>query len=154
MEQDGRELHLNVNITATGRHPGAWRVQDDPASFVDVEFFRNIARIAERGTFDALFLSDGVALEQTAPVQPYQSLEPTGLLTALAAVTEHVGLIGTASTTFNDPFNLARRFASLDHVSGGRVALNVVTTYSPRAAANFGVGQSDHEDRYARAEEF
>ena len=66
-----------------------------------------------------------------APEQPFQSLEPTVLLTALAGVTEHVGLIGTASTTFNDPFNLARRFASVDHISHGRVALNVVTTYSP-----------------------
>ncbi|MBM2614226.1 LLM class flavin-dependent oxidoreductase [Actinoplanes sp. LDG1-06] len=153
--QERRQLHLNVNITSIGRHPSAWRFLDDPAAFVDVEFFRTIARIAERGTFDAVFLSDGVALHREPPTEPYQSLEPTVLLTALAAVTEHVGLIGTASTTFNDPFNLARRFASLDHVSRGRVALNVVTTYSPRAAANFSSSeQPDHRARYARAEEF
>jgi FMN-dependent oxidoreductase (nitrilotriacetate monooxygenase family) len=130
-------------------------VLDDPASFVQVEFFQQIARLAERGTFDAVFLSDAVALAGAAPEQPFQSLEPTVLLTALGAVTEHVGLIGTASTTFNDPFNLARRFASVDHVSHGRVALNVVTTYSPPAAANFGLTEApDHDARYARAEEF
>lgn len=154
MSQD-RQLHLNVNITNIGRHPGAWRLLPDPASFVDVDFFRDIARIAERGTFDAVFLSDGVALHHEPPHEPFQSLEPTVLLTALAAVTERVGLIGTASTTFSDPFNLARRFASVDHVSRGRVALNIVTTYSPRAAANFGLAeQPDHDARYARAEEF
>jgi FMN-dependent oxidoreductase (nitrilotriacetate monooxygenase family) len=150
-----RQLHLNVNITSTGRHPGAWRVQPDPTSFVDIEFFREIARLAESGTFDAVFLSDGVALHEEPPLQPYQSLEPTVLLAALAATTEHLGLIGTASTTFNDPFNLARRIASVDHISHGRVALNVVTTYSSKAAANFGLTeQPDHEARYARAEEF
>jgi FMN-dependent oxidoreductase (nitrilotriacetate monooxygenase family) len=155
MSLNQRQLHLNVNITSTGRHPGAWRVQPDPASFVNIDFFREIARLAEVGTFDAVFLSDGVALHEEPPSQPYQSLEPTVLLTALAATTEHVGLIGTASTTFNDPFNLARRFASVDHISHGRVALNVVTTYSPKAAANFGWSeQPDHEERYARAEEF
>jgi FMN-dependent oxidoreductase (nitrilotriacetate monooxygenase family) len=155
MTETERQLHLNVNITNIGRHPSAWRFLDDPAAFVDVDFYQRIARVAERGTFDAVFLSDGVALHQEPPTEPYQSLEPTILLTALAGVTEHVGLIGTASTTFNDPFNLARRFASLDHVSKGRVALNVVTTYSPRAAANFGsTEQLDHEARYSRAEEF
>jgi len=155
MSDPDRQLHLNVNITNIGRHPAAWRFLDDPAAFVDVDFYREIARIAERGTFDAVFLSDGVALYQEPPVEPYQSLEPTVLLTALAAATEHVGLIGTASTTFNDPFNLARRFASLDHVSKGRAALNIVTTYSPRAAANFSSTEAlDHEARYSRAEEF
>ncbi|GIF26610.1 FMN-dependent oxidoreductase (nitrilotriacetate monooxygenase family) [Actinoplanes tereljensis] len=150
-----RELHLNVNITSIGRHPAAWRFLDDPAAFVDVDFFKKIAEVAERGTFDAVFLSDGVALHREPPTEPFQSLEPTILLTALASATKHVGLIGTASTTFNDPFNLARRFASLDHVSRGRVALNVVTTYSPRAAANFGLAEApDHDARYARAEEF
>ena len=123
-----RQLHLNTNITSVGRHPAAWRVLDDPGAFVDVEFFRTIARIAERGTFDGVFLSDGVSVKSGYAEAPAQALEPTVLLTALAAVTEHVGLIGTASTTYNDPYNLARRFASVDHVSGGRVALNVVTT--------------------------
>jgi hypothetical protein len=69
-----RELHLNVNITSTGRHPEAWRAQPDPASFVDVDFFRTIATVAERGTFDAVFLSDGVALTGEPPVSPYQAL--------------------------------------------------------------------------------
>lgn len=155
MTHNTRELHLNVNITSIGRHTAAWRVLDDPAAFVDVDFYKRIARVAERGTFDAVFLSDGVALAQEPPTAPYQSLEPSVLLTALAEATSHIGLIGTASTTFNDPFNLARRFASVDQISHGRVALNVVTTYSPSAAANFGLtSQPDHDERYARAEEF
>lgn len=150
-----RQLHLNVNILDAGKHPGAWRFQDDPASFLDIGYFEHIARTAERGTFDAVFLSDGVSLTEGPVEKPWQALEPTVLLTALAAVTERVGLIGTASTTFNHPFNLARRFASVDFVSRGRAALNVVTTYSPLAGANFGVEEvPDHDARYARAEEF
>ncbi|SNQ49832.1 Nitrilotriacetate monooxygenase component A [Frankia canadensis] len=150
-----RELHLNVNILDAGKHPGAWRFQDDPRWFLDIDYFSTIARLAERGTFDAVFLSDGVALLSEPAEKPWQALEPTVLLAALARETEHVGLIGTASTTFNDPFNLARRFASLDHLSRGRAALNVVTSYSPRAAANFGLDVvPDHDARYARAEEF
>ncbi|ADP81477.1 LLM class flavin-dependent oxidoreductase [Pseudofrankia inefficax] len=155
MTSDDRELHLNVNILDAGKHPGAWRFQDDPRSFLDIDYFTEIARLAEQGTFDAVFLSDGVALISEPAEKPWQALEPTVLLAALARTTEHVGLIGTASTTFNDPFNLARRFSSLDHLSRGRAALNVVTSYSPRAAANFGVHEvPDHEARYDRAEEF
>jgi FMN-dependent oxidoreductase (nitrilotriacetate monooxygenase family) len=155
MTNPQRTLHMNVNILDAGKHPGAWRFQDDPSSFIKIEYFKHIARVAERGTFDAVFLSDGLALHEEPVEKPWQALEPTVLLTALAGVTENVGLIGTASTSFNDPFNLARRFASLDHVSGGRSALNVVTSYSPRAGANFGMREvPDHEARYGRAEEF
>ncbi|AII10963.1 LLM class flavin-dependent oxidoreductase [Rhodococcus opacus] len=150
-----RTLHLNVNITNLGRQAGAWRLLDDPAAFIDVDFYRTIAQVAEQGTFDAVFLSDALVLLEEPPMEPFQSLEPTVLLTALAAVTERIGLIATASTTFNEPFNLARRLASLDHVSRGRAALNLVTTFSPGAAANFNdSGPSDHGARYARAEEF
>lgn len=149
-----RTLHLNTNITGTGRHPAGWRTLDNPKSIIDLGFFTTIAQIAERGKLDAVFLSDAVALRGHAH-GPAQSLEPTVLLTALAGVTRHVGLIGTASTTFNDPFNLARRFASVDHLSAGRVAWNAVTTYDPEAAANFSIAESpDKQARYARAEEF
>ncbi|EIF33138.1 FMN-dependent oxidoreductase, nitrilotriacetate monooxygenase family [Burkholderia sp. Ch1-1] len=149
-----RTLHLNTNITGTGRHPAGWRTLDNPKSIIDLGFFTTIAQIAERGKLDAVFLSDAVALRGHAQ-GPAQSLEPTVLLTALAGVTQHVGLIGTASTTFNDPFNLARRFASVDHLSAGRVAWNAVTTYDPEAAANFSIAESpDKQARYARAEEF
>jgi FMN-dependent oxidoreductase (nitrilotriacetate monooxygenase family) len=151
----GRQLHLNTNILDAGKHPGAWRAQDDPFSFVDIDYFLNIARISERGTFDAVFLSDGGGLHESVVTKPWQALEPSVLLTAIAAATEHIGLIGTASTTYNDPYNLARRFASLDHVSRGRAALNVVTSSSPDIAANYGIADfPDHVTRYGRAEEF
>ena len=149
-----RTLHLNTNITGTGRHPAGWRTLDNAKSIIDLQFFTEIAQTAERGKLDAVFLSDAVALAGHAH-GPAQSLEPTVLLTALAGVTRHVGLIGTASTTFNDPYNLARRFASVDHLSAGRVAWNAVTTYDPNAAANFSMsGAPDKAARYARAEEF
>ncbi|MDR5809141.1 LLM class flavin-dependent oxidoreductase [Caballeronia sp. LZ019] len=149
-----RQLHLNTNITALGRHPAGWRTLDNPRSIIDLNFFREIAAIAERGKLDAVFLSDLLALRNPAE-GPSQALEPTVLLTALAGATTHVGLIGTASTTFNDPFNLARRFASVDHLSGGRVAFNAVTTYDASAAANFSHDVPlSTDERYARAQEF
>lgn len=149
-----RTLHLNTNVTGTGRHPAGWRTLDNPKSIIDLGFFTAIAQTAERGKLDAVFLSDSLALSGHAR-GPAQSLEPTVLLTALAGVTQHVGLIGTASTTFNDPYNLARRFASVDHLSSGRVAWNAVTTYDPSAAANFSLADAlDKQERYARAEEF
>jgi FMN-dependent oxidoreductase (nitrilotriacetate monooxygenase family) len=149
-----RQLHLNTNITGVGRHPAGWRTLDNPRAIIDFKFFREIATTAERGKLDAVFLSDALALRNHAE-GPQQSFEPTVLLTALAGATEHVGLIGTASTTFNDPFNLARRFASVDHLSGGRVAFNAVTTYDAAAAANFSFNTPlSTEERYARAQEF
>ncbi|MDR5776191.1 MULTISPECIES: LLM class flavin-dependent oxidoreductase [unclassified Caballeronia] len=149
-----RQLHLNTNITGVGRHPAGWRTLDNPRAIIDFKFFREIATTAERGKLDAVFLSDALALRNHAE-GPQQSFEPTVLLTALAGATEHVGLIGTASTTFNDPFNLARRFASVDHLSCGRVAFNAVTTYDAAAAANFSFNTPlSTEERYARAQEF
>ena len=150
-----RQLHLNTNVLSSGKHEAGWRIQDDPFGFLDVEYYRNIARIAERGTFDALFLADHPSLDSDPGLQPWNALEPTVLLTGIAAATEHLGLIGTASTTFNDPYNLARRLASADHVTKGRIAWNIVTTRSAVTAANFGSdGIPDKDERYARAEEF
>lgn len=150
-----RELHLNVNVTGSGRHPGAWRLQDDPNLFVDVDFFTHIAKIAERGTFDAVFLADISAIPSEPPADTYQALDNSVLLGALAQATDRIGLVGTASTTYNEPFNLARRFATLDHLSRGRAGLNLVTTYSPRAAENYSrTDHPDHDARYDRAEEF
>ncbi|OZI71974.1 LLM class flavin-dependent oxidoreductase [Bordetella genomosp. 12] len=149
-----RQLHLNTNVTALGRHPAGWRLLNQPNAIVDLRFYQQIAKLAERGKLDALFLSDTVALKGHA-AGPSQALEPTVLLTALAAQTTHLGLIATVSTTYNDPFNLARRFSSVDHLSGGRVAMNVVTTYDAAAAANFSLSHvPDKAERYARAREF
>jgi FMN-dependent oxidoreductase (nitrilotriacetate monooxygenase family) len=150
-----RQLHLNANVLASGRHNAAWRLQSAPRSVVDIEAFQTIARIAERGMFDAVFFADHPALDDQAQERPWLSLEPTILLTAMAAVTQRLGLVATASTTFEQPYHVARRFASLDHVSKGRAAWNIVTTQHANAAANFGLTTlPNHAERYRRAEEF
>jgi alkanesulfonate monooxygenase SsuD/methylene tetrahydromethanopterin reductase-like flavin-dependent oxidoreductase (luciferase family) len=123
-----------------GHHEAAWRLpESDPSASLDVSYWTNLARIAERGTFDSVFLADGPALWGHARFRPGGALEPTVLLTALAGATSRIGLIATASTSYNHPYNLARRFASLDHVSGGRAGWNIVTTATAAAAQNFGL---------------
>jgi FMN-dependent oxidoreductase (nitrilotriacetate monooxygenase family) len=149
-------LHLNAFLMTVGHHEAAWRLpESDPFAHVDIEHYRKLARIAERGKLDSLFLADSPVLWNSIGRRPAGGLEPTVLLTALANVTEHIGLIATASTTYNEPYNLARRFASLDHISGGRAGWNVVTTAGLDAARNFNLDElPSHADRYARAAEF
>jgi FMN-dependent oxidoreductase (nitrilotriacetate monooxygenase family) len=151
-----RRLHLNAFLMSSGHHEAAWRLaRSDPFANFDLEHWRNLARIAERGTFDSLFLADGPALRGNARHRPAGSLEPTVLLTALAGATSRIGLIATASTSYNAPYNLARRFASLDHVSGGRAGWNIVTTADLASARNFGRDDRPaHTERYERAAEF
>lgn len=151
-----RSLHLNAFLMSTGHHEASWRLpESNPYANTDISHYLNLARIAERGKFDSVFFADAPALFSEVGRRPSGSIEPTVLLTAIAAATERIGLIATASTTYNDPFNLARRFASVDHVSGGRAGWNIVTTASPDAAKNFGLDdQPLHADRYERATEF
>jgi FMN-dependent oxidoreductase (nitrilotriacetate monooxygenase family) len=150
------KLHLNAFLFSVGHHEAAWRLpESDPFASTNVEHYQNLARIAERGKLDSLFLADGPVLWTNVGQRPSGTLEPTVLLTALAGVTEHIGLIATASTTYNEPYNLARRFASLDHISGGRAGWNIVTTAGVDAARNFNLtALPAHADRYARAAEF
>ncbi|WP_205473405.1 LLM class flavin-dependent oxidoreductase [Nocardioides sp. SYSU D00038] len=146
-----RRLHLNVNVNSSGRHPASWRVQPDPLGFLDLGYFEEIGRLAERGRLDAVFFSDGFDHSET---RPWQALDPFVPLTAVARVTEHVGLVATQSSSFQHPYNIARSTASLDLVSGGRAAWNVVATRAPEAARLFGLDDlPDHDERYARAEE-
>jgi FMN-dependent oxidoreductase (nitrilotriacetate monooxygenase family) len=154
-DREGR-LHLNAFLMGVGHHEAAWRLPEtDPFAHVDVAHYQNLARIAERGRLDSLFLADGPVLWNDLGRRPAGALEPTVLLTALAAVTEHIGLIATASTTYNEPYNLARRFASLDHISGGRAGWNIVTTAGLDAARNFNLDSlPPHRERYERAAEF
>jgi FMN-dependent oxidoreductase (nitrilotriacetate monooxygenase family) len=149
-------LHLNAFLMGVGHHEAAWRLpESDPFAHVDVAHYQNLARIAERGKLDSLFLADGPVLWNDLGRRPGGSLEPTVLLTALAGVTDHIGLIATASTTYNEPYNLARRFASLDIVSGGRAGWNIVTTAGLDAARNFNLNSlPPHKERYERAAEF
>ena len=156
-----RQLRLGAFMRPVGIHTGWWRY---PGSYPDANFnFQHLKRFAqtlERGRFDAFFMADHLAvlnmpikaLRRSATVT---SLEPLTLLSALAGATEHIGLIATASTTFDEPYHIARRFASLDHISGGRAGWNIVTTSNPDAALNFGRDDHlDHDERYRRAREF
>jgi len=151
-----RELHLNVNLLHSGVYPSAWRLPDSrPDAFIDIDHYVRVARIAERGKLDAIFLADTPAINDRIDYRPFMALEPTIVLASVAAATTHVGLIATASTSYNEPYNLARRFATLDLVSRGRVGWNVVTTADAAAGRNFGfAGVSEHGARYARAREF
>jgi FMN-dependent oxidoreductase (nitrilotriacetate monooxygenase family) len=151
-----RQLHFNAFLMSSGHHEAAWRLpESNPFANTDLGHWRELARIAERARFDSLFLADGPAVRADPQFRPASALEPTILLTALAAATSHIGLIATASTTYNAPYNLARRFASLDHVSGGRAGWNIVTTADTASARNFGLDdRPGHQERYERAAEF
>ncbi|WP_341319147.1 LLM class flavin-dependent oxidoreductase [Paraburkholderia sp. IMGN_8] len=151
-----RQLHLNVNILHSGFLPSAWRVAEaDPNAFVDVAHYVRVAQIAEAAKFDAVFLADNASIADQIGFRPITALEPTVLLACVAAATTHIGVIGTASTSYNEPYNIARRFSTLDHVSAGRAGWNVVTTADLGSARNFGyTAVPDHAERYARAAEF
>ncbi|MEX3815072.1 LLM class flavin-dependent oxidoreductase [Paraburkholderia sp. BR13439] len=151
-----RRLHLNVNILHSGFVPSAWRLEEaDPRAFIDVDHYVHVARIAEAGKLDAVFLADNAAIVDQIDFRPITALEPTVLLASIAAATTHIGVIGTASTSYNEPYNIARRFATLDHVSNGRAGWNVVTTADLPSARNFGRDAvPNHAERYERAAEF
>ena len=154
---NARPLHFSAFIWPNGYHESAWRVVDDDVRGVlGLPYYADIARIAERGLMDAIFLADNIAIaEYRTTYLPQTQFDPISVLSALAAVTSHIGLIGTGSTTYSKPWELARRFATLDHLSGGRAGWNIVTTVTPLAAAAFGEpSHPDHADRYARAHEF
>jgi FMN-dependent oxidoreductase (nitrilotriacetate monooxygenase family) len=150
------QLHLNAFLMSVGHHEASWRLpESDPYAGQSVEHFQNLARIAERGKLDSLFLADGPVLWDQVGRRPSDVLEPTLLLTALAGATSRIGLIATASTTYNEPYNLARRFGSLDIISGGRAGWNIVTTAGLDAARNFNLDHLPaHRERYERAAEF
>ena len=156
-----RQLRLGAFMRPVSIHTSAWRW---PGAYPDANFnFAHLKRFAqtlERGKFDAFFMADHLAvmnmpmaaLKRSATVT---SFDPLTLLPALAAVTDHIGLIATASTTYNEPYHVARKFASLDHISGGRAGWNLVTSANPQEAYNFGLDQHvEHGERYHRAREF
>jgi FMN-dependent oxidoreductase (nitrilotriacetate monooxygenase family) len=156
-----RQLHLGAFMRPVSIHTAWWRY---PGAFPDANFnFSHLKRFAqtlERGKFDAFFMADHLAV-LNMPVQALKrsgtvtSFDPLVLLPALAAVTERIGLIATGSTSFNQPYDLARKFASLDALSNGRAGWNIVTTSNPDAALNFNMDEHmQHADRYRRAREF
>jgi FMN-dependent oxidoreductase (nitrilotriacetate monooxygenase family) len=151
-----RKLHLNLFIQSRGHHEASWRHPAAAAqSLDDFSYYLDCARKAEAGLFDSIFLADQLALTNDVDRAPRTWLEPITVLGGLAASTQRIGLIATASTTYTEPFNLARQYASLDHMSKGRVGWNIVTSWSVAAARNYGDrSQVSHAERYQRAEEF
>jgi alkanesulfonate monooxygenase len=155
-------VKLGLFVRPHGHHLAAWRKADTPADRVlDFSYYRNIARRAESTKLDFVFFADSMgvrashqpddAFERTGHVAHF---EPTSLLAALAVVTDRIGLVATASTTYHEPYHLARLFASLDHLSGGRAGWNIVTSNGVGEAENFGSGEHPaHAARYDRARE-
>lgn len=160
-EESKRQLHLTAFMRPVSLHTGAWRY---PGAYPDANFnfahIKSFAQKLERAKFDAFFMADHLAvlnmpLEALKRSHTVTSFEPFTLLSALSAVTDKIGLAATASTTYDQPYHIARRFASLDHLSGGRAAWNIVTTGNPEASRNFGFDEHmEHSDRYKRAREF
>ncbi|GGD91747.1 Nrd protein [Aureimonas endophytica] len=156
-----RQLKLGAFMRPVSIHTGAWRY---PGAWRDANFsfprLKYLAGRLEAARFDAFFMADHLAVlnmstEALRRSHTVTSFEPFTLLSALAAVTSRIGLVATASTSFEAPYHVARRFASLDHLSEGRAGWNIVTTSNPDAALNFGLEDHlDHDERYARAREF
>ncbi|RII13415.1 Pristinamycin IIA synthase subunit A [Streptomyces sp. YIM 130001] len=156
-----RRITLAGIIDGPGGHVAAWRHPSTQADAqLDFEAHKKNARTLERGLFDAVFIADivavwGTRLDSLCRTSRTEHFEPLTLLAAYAAATEHIGLCATATTTYNEPAHVARRFASLDHLSGGRAGWNVVTSAAPWESANFGFPEHlEHGLRYQRAEEF
>jgi FMN-dependent oxidoreductase (nitrilotriacetate monooxygenase family) len=149
-------MHLATSvINGFGASPYAWlEPQVEPGDFTNIRALVRYAQAAERGKLDFIFLGDFLARSQRSEAHtPQQTLEPTVLATAIAVATERIGLVNTVSTTFEEPYNIARVLKSLDLISGGRMGWNAITTSSPLAAANFGREIDDRDTRYARADE-
>lgn len=156
-----RKMRLGAFLMAGGHHIAAWRHPDAHAQAgTDIDHFIQLAQIAERGAFDMIFVEDAAAIRERNPDMASQAarstaFEPLSLLAALAVNTRHIGLVATASTTYNEPYGLARTFAAIDQLSGGRAGWNLVTSASELEAENFASsGLRPHSQRYERAEEF
>jgi FMN-dependent oxidoreductase (nitrilotriacetate monooxygenase family) len=154
-----RQMKLGAFLMATGHHVAAWRHPQVPADAgLDFQHYRHLAQVAEAACFDTLFLADSVAAatgDSASQMARSDHFEPLTLLSALSVVTERIGLISTVTTSYNEPYHVARKFASLDHLSGGRAGWNLVTSDAAAEAGNFGRDEHiGHAERYSRAREF
>jgi FMN-dependent oxidoreductase (nitrilotriacetate monooxygenase family) len=155
MSAPKHQMRLGVFVLGTGNHSAGWRWEGAATSSCSLPVMESIARIAERGKFDLFFISDGLAMDPGDHPSFVNRFEPMTLLAALSMVTRHVGLGATVSTSFSEPFHVARSFASLDHLSGGRAAWNVVTSTHNASALNFSRERlHEHDLRYEIATEF
>ncbi|HEX3954167.1 MAG TPA: LLM class flavin-dependent oxidoreductase [Stellaceae bacterium] len=155
MSAGKRQMHMGVFVLGTGNHSAGWRYEGAATSHMQLPVIAEIGRIAERGKFDLLFISDSMVMDPGDHPSFLCRFEPTSLISALSMVTTHLGLGATVSTSFAEPFNVARMFGSIDHISNGRAAWNVVTSSNGKAAQNFGMDEHlEHELRYQRANEF
>src|ERR1700677_4987698 len=134
-----RQLHLNLFIHSRGHHEAWWRhPAASPLALTDIRYYQDLAQRAEAALFDSVFLADQLALGEDVAQAARTWLEPVTVLAAIAVATSRIGIIGTCSTTYTEPFNLARQFGSLDHISNGRVGWNIVTSWLATAAGNYG----------------
>src|SRR6266704_1644167 len=150
-----REMHFGVFVLGTGNHSAGWRYDGAATSNNDLSVIQEIARHAERGKFDLLFVSDGLVMDPGDHPSFLCRFEPTTLISALSASTSHIGLGATVSTSFGEPYHVARTFGSIDHITKGRAAWNVVTSSAGKAALNFSrEAHMEHDLRYEVAQEF
>src|ERR1700693_5366423 len=151
-----RQLPINLFFHSRGHHEASWRHPgSSPLALTDIRYYQDLACRAEAALFDSVFLADQLALGEDVAQAARTWLEPVTVLAAVAVATSRIGMIATASTTYTEPFNLARQFASLDHISNGRVGWNIVTSWLATSANNFGgAGALTHAQRYERAEEY
>ncbi|WP_311272881.1 MULTISPECIES: LLM class flavin-dependent oxidoreductase [unclassified Rhizobium] len=149
-----RQIHLGLFLQGAGHHVSGWRHPNAEAGSENFDLLRRVSQMAEQAKFDMVFLADGLTSGVDAHPSTIARFEPLTLLAALALVTEKIGLAATSSTTYGEPYHTARSFSSIDHLSHGRAAWNIVTTSYARTANNFSKSHPEHDERYAVAEEF
>ncbi len=149
-----RQIHLGLFLQGAGHHVSGWRHPKAEAGSENFDLLRRVTQAAEQAKFDMVFLADGLASGVDAHPSTIARFEPLTLLAALALVTDKIGLAATSSTTYGEPYHTARAFSSIDHLSHGRAAWNIVTTSYARTANNFSKSHPEHDERYAVAEEF
>ncbi|WP_126429158.1 LLM class flavin-dependent oxidoreductase [Brevibacillus marinus] len=163
-QKQEKHLRLGAFLTSVGHHAAAWRYpQTNTNDLFHFAYYQSLAQTAEKGLFDLVFFADRLAIsdryenkfDTTVRHLPATRLEPITLIAALGAVTRHIGLVATASTTYNEPFSIARYFSTIDHITGGRAAWNIVTSTHDGEALNYSREKHlDHDLRYERAREF
>lgn len=156
MSKTKRRLNLNVGINTTGYLANAWKYRSgDRHDINDIGYYRRLTELAHKGRFDAVFLSDHPALLTDPASRPFHTIDPLILSTSLAAQVPDIGFVATVSSTYNSPYNFARRTQSIDLVTGGRLIVNIVSSFNPNVAANFGNDPlPPRSERYAKATEF